>query len=89
MYSTASNGGKNGNGVVYRIRPDGDFHVLHTFSATDPTTGANRDGARPDFGVIRDCDRSLIGTAVLGGRGSSAGLGNSGGTLYKLKIGDE
>jgi uncharacterized repeat protein (TIGR03803 family) len=31
LYSTASNGGMNGNGVVYRIRHDGDFKVLHTF----------------------------------------------------------
>jgi uncharacterized repeat protein (TIGR03803 family) len=90
MYSTASNGGQNGNGVVYRIRPDGDFRVLHTFSATNPTTGANRDGAVPDFGVlVDDCDRSLIGAAALGGRGSSAGLGNSGGTLYRLKVGQD
>ena len=88
MYSTASSGGKNGNGVVYRIRPDGDFRVLHTFSATNATTGANSDGAVPDFGVLLDdCDNSLIGAAALGGRGSSAGLGNSGGTLYKLEVG--
>jgi uncharacterized repeat protein (TIGR03803 family) len=85
-YSTASNGGKNGNGVVYRIRPDGDFAVLHTFSATNPTTGANPDGAVPDYAVIGDCDHFLIGAAALGGRGSSAGLGNSGGTLYRLEI---
>jgi len=86
MYSTASNGGTNGNGVVYSISPDGDFHVLHTFSATNPTTGANRDGAVTDFGVILDSDNFLIGTAALGGRGSSAGLGNSGGTLYRLVV---
>jgi uncharacterized repeat protein (TIGR03803 family) len=86
MYSTASNGGKNSNGVVYSISQDGDFHVLHTFSATDPTTGANRDGAIPDFGVIRDCDHSFIGTAFLGGLGSNAGLGNSGGTLYRIEL---
>ncbi len=89
MYSTASNGGANGNGVVYGINGDGDFHVLHTFSATDPTTGANRDGAVPDWGVIRGCDNSLIGTAALGGRGSPAGLGNSGGTIYELRIDEE
>jgi uncharacterized repeat protein (TIGR03803 family) len=88
MYSTASNGGANGNGVVYRINADGNFHVLHTFGPTDPTTGANGDGAIPDFGVIRNSDSSLIGTAALGGRGSPAGLGNSGGTLYELEVGD-
>jgi len=86
MYSTASNGGANGNGVVYVIDADSNFHVLHTFSATDPTTGANHDGAIPDWGVILECDHSLIGTAALGGRGSSAGFGNSGGTLYRLVV---
>ena len=85
MYSTASTGGINGNGVVYRIRPDGDFKVLHTFSATDPTTGANKDGATPDFGVVLDDDNGLIGIADWGGNGSSAGFFNSGGTLYELK----
>ncbi len=89
MYSTASNGGANGNGVVYRINADGDFHVLHTFSATDPTTGTNRDGAIPDWGVLLGSDNSLIGTAALGGLGSPAGLGNSGGTIYELQIEEE
>jgi uncharacterized repeat protein (TIGR03803 family) len=89
MYSTASNGGANGNGVVYRINADGDFHVLHTFSATDPTTGANSDGAVPDLGVLLGSNNSLIGTAALGGLGSPAGLGNSGGTIYELQIDEE
>jgi uncharacterized repeat protein (TIGR03803 family) len=89
LYSTASNGGMNGNGVVYRIRPDGDFKVLHTFSATDSVTGANADGATPDYGVILDEDNdSLIGIADYGGNGSSAGFYNSGGTLYQLKVED-
>ena len=86
MYSTASNGGTNGHGVVYRIRPDGDFEVLHTFSATDPTTGGNKDGATPDYGVVLDEDNTLIGITDFGGNGSSAGFFNSGGTLYQLKL---
>jgi len=87
MYSTASSGGENGSGVVYRIQPDGEFTVLHTFSALNPTTGANPDGAVPDWGVIRKSDNSFIGTAAIGGNGSSAGIGNSGGTLYKIEVG--
>ena len=72
-----------GNGVVYRIWPNGDFEVLHTFSATNPTTGANEDGATPDYGVVVDeCEHSLIGMSDYGGNGSSAGFFNSGGTLY-------
>jgi uncharacterized repeat protein (TIGR03803 family) len=89
LYSTASSGGAKGNGAVYRIRPDGNFEVLHTFTATDPTTGSNIDGAIPDYGVVLDEeDNILIGIAVFGGNGSSAGFFNSGGTLYQLKLDD-
>ena len=88
LYSTATGGGLNGDGVVYGIRPDGFFEVLHTFSATDPTTGANKDGVDPDYGVVLDEHNSLIGIAVFGGNGSSAGFFNSGGTLYRLKLDD-
>jgi uncharacterized repeat protein (TIGR03803 family) len=85
LYSTASFGGMNGNGVVYRIRRDGHFEVLHTFSAADPTTGSNVDGVDPDYGVLVDEDDSLIGMADYGGHGSIAGaIGN--GTLYRLKL---
>jgi uncharacterized repeat protein (TIGR03803 family) len=85
FYSTASFGGVNGNGVVYRIRRDGHFEVLHTFSAANPTTGSNVDGVEPDFGVLLDEDDSLIGMADYGGNGSIAGaIGN--GTLYRLKL---
>lgn len=87
FYSTASYGGAFGNGVVYRIRRDGQFEVLHTFSAADPTTGSNVDGVDPDYGVLLDEDDSLIGMADYGGNGSIAGaIGN--GTLYRLKVDD-
>ena len=85
LYSNANYGGLNGNGVIYAIRPDGFFEVRHTFSATNPTTGANWDGAVPDDGVVLDGNK-LIGIAVYGGIGSPAGLANSGGTLYEVKL---
>jgi uncharacterized repeat protein (TIGR03803 family) len=86
LYSTASYGGTYGNGVVYRIRPNGSFKVLYTFSAANPITGSNLDGANPDYGVLVDGD-SLIGMADYGGNGSIAGaIGN--GTLYRFKIED-
>lgn len=85
LYSTASYGGAYGNGVVYRICGDGHFEILHTFSATNPTTGSNVDGANPDFGVLFAPDGRLIGMADYGGDGSVAGaIGN--GTLYELKL---
>ena len=84
LYSTASFGGAYGNGVVYRIRPNGSFKVLYAFGAADPITGSNLDGVDPDYGVLVDGD-SLIGMADYGGNGSVAGaIGN--GTLYRLKL---
>jgi uncharacterized repeat protein (TIGR03803 family) len=89
LYSTASYGEANGNGVIYRIRPDCYFEVLYTFSPTDPVTGANKDGATPDYGVVLDENEdSLIGMADYGGAGSGAGFFYSGGTLYELKLDD-
>ena len=89
LYSNAYYGGMNGNGVIYAVWPDGTFEVLHTFSATNPTTGANWDGANPDDGVLVDQDNDrLIGIANYGGNGSSAGFAYTGGTLYQLKLHD-
>jgi uncharacterized repeat protein (TIGR03803 family) len=87
LYSNTEAGGANGNGVIYRIREDGCFEVLHTFSATNATTGANDDGAFPDEGVITDGNK-LIGIAIYGGNGSPAGYNNSGGTFYELTLQD-
>jgi uncharacterized repeat protein (TIGR03803 family) len=84
LYSTASGGGAYGNGVVYRIRPNGNFKVLYTFSAADPITGSNVDGVWPDYGVVLH-DDSLIGIANVGGKGSVAGATGNG-TLYRLKL---
>jgi uncharacterized repeat protein (TIGR03803 family) len=86
LYSTTSGGGAYGTGVVYRIRPNGHFKVLHTFSAADPTTGSNADGASPDYGVLLH-DESLIGITNVGGKGSVAGATGNG-TLYRLTVDD-
>jgi uncharacterized repeat protein (TIGR03803 family) len=85
LYSTASYGGEFGSGTVYRIQHNGKFQVLHTFSAVNPTTGANVDGADPDYGVVLDEDDRLIGMADYGGNGSAAGATGNG-TLYELKL---
>lgn len=87
LYSNADYGGANGTGVIYSLREDGCFEVLHTFSATNATTGANSDGANPDDGLILDGNK-LIGIAIGGGNGSPAGLPNSGGTLYEVTLDD-
>jgi hypothetical protein len=73
--------------VIYGLREDGQFEVLHAFSATNATTGANHDGAFPDNGLILEANR-LIGIAIYGGNGSPAGYNDSGGTLYELTLDD-
>jgi uncharacterized repeat protein (TIGR03803 family) len=85
LSSNTESGGANGTGVIYSLREDGCFEVLHTFSATNATTGANDDGAFPDEGLLADGNK-LIGIAIYGGNGSPAGYNNSGGTLYELKL---
>jgi uncharacterized repeat protein (TIGR03803 family) len=85
LYSNADAGGANGTGVLFSLKDDGRYSVLHDFSATNATTGANYDGASPDDGVILDGNR-LIGIAIYGGNGSPAGYNNSGGTLYELDL---
>ncbi len=87
LYSNTEAGGTNGTGVIYSVKEDGRFAVLHTFSATNATTGANYDGAFPDEGLVVDRNK-LIGIAIYGGNGSPAGYNNSGGTLYELKLDD-
>jgi uncharacterized repeat protein (TIGR03803 family) len=85
LNSNTEAGGANGTGVLYSIREDCHFEVLHTFSATNATTGANDDGAFPDEGLVADGNK-LIGIAIYGGNGSPAGYNNSGGTLYELTL---
>jgi uncharacterized repeat protein (TIGR03803 family) len=87
LYSNTEGGGANGNGVLFALHEDGRFEVVHTFSATNTTTGANSDGAFPDEGLVLDGNK-LIGIASYGGNGSPAGYNNSGGTLYELSLED-
>ncbi|MBK6349003.1 MAG: hypothetical protein IPF50_04025 [Proteobacteria bacterium] len=72
LYGTASQGGTNGRGTVFRIAFDGTgFQVLHHFSATtaDTTTGLleNADGATPLGGLLDGGDGFLYGLTAQGG----------------------
>ena len=72
FYGTASQGGTNGRGTVFRIAFDGaGFQVLHHFSATtaDTTTGLleNADGATPLGGLLDGGDGFFYGTTAQGG----------------------
>jgi uncharacterized repeat protein (TIGR03803 family) len=68
FYGTASAGGVNGRGTVFRINFDGTgFQVIHTFAATttDAATSLikNADGATPVAGLIDGGDGFLYGVA--------------------------
>jgi uncharacterized repeat protein (TIGR03803 family) len=60
LYGTASSGGSNGYGAVFRVSTNGGFTPLYSF-----TDGA--DGASPDASLIQAADGSFYGTASSGG----------------------
>ncbi len=64
LYGTTSTGGQYGNGVVFKLAPDGIETVLHSFNA-----GVG-DGAWPISGLIA-VNGILYGTAQGGGTNSS------------------
>ena len=71
LYGTTDSGGTSGNGVVFRLNPDGTgFSVLHHFTGTDG------DGSSPNA-VMQGGDGALYGTTYAGGDGDN-------GTVFKL-----
>jgi uncharacterized repeat protein (TIGR03803 family) len=61
LYGTASDGGTNGIGIVFKLDTTGKERVLYSFGTN---TG---DGAYPFAGLVRDAKGNLYGTAELGG----------------------
>jgi uncharacterized repeat protein (TIGR03803 family) len=68
LYGTTYNGGSQGSGVVFSFKTNGTggISVLHTFSAADPNTGANSDGANPSAQLLFSGTK-LYGTTASGG----------------------
>ena len=60
FYGTASQGGTNGEGTVFKITPAGVFTTLYSF------TGGN-DGYGPEAGLVEGSDGNFYGTCVEGG----------------------
>jgi len=60
LYSTTSDGGADGDGVVFKLAPDSTEKVLYSF------TGGS-DGSLPGAGLIMDKKGNLYGTAEEGG----------------------
>ncbi|CCW36580.1 hypothetical protein CTKA_01297 [Chthonomonas calidirosea] len=83
LFGTASGGGTNGTGVVYRVNPDGtQFQVVHNFAAWIVITPLpypyNADGVAP-YGLIQGADHALYGTALEGGA-------FGGGVVFRLQL---
>ena len=71
LYGTTFAGGYGARGTVFSIQTNGvGFVVLHTFSATDPQTGTNSDGASP-CSALALSGNNLYGTAAAGGAGGA------------------
>ena len=78
LYGTTIAGGFQGSGVVFSINTNGsNFMVLHPFTAIDPTTKTNTDGAKPAANLLL-VGNALYGTASAGGTGGS-------GTIFSVK----
>jgi len=69
IYGTTDFGGAHGDGVVFKLAPDGTQTILHAFAGSD--------GSAPDGGVVLMASGTLYGTA---GSGGSSGNG----VLFKL-----
>ena len=66
-------------GAMFALRTDGTrFTNLYNFTAKDPITGTNRDGANPNGGLILS-GKTLYGTAYEGGT-------NDTGTVFSLAL---
>ncbi len=70
LYGTASTGGAENGGVVYKLDTTGHQTVIHNFSYFT-------EGGQPTAGVIRDLAGNLFGTTNSGGASFA-------GTVYKL-----
>jgi uncharacterized repeat protein (TIGR03803 family) len=68
LFGTALSGGSSGHGTVFAVNTNnpGSFGILHYFTAPDPITGTNSDGAGPWAGLVLS-GSILYGTTYAGG----------------------
>jgi uncharacterized repeat protein (TIGR03803 family) len=79
LYGTASSGGSNASGTIFKINTDGlGFTTLHMFGGLEGTLQTNADGANPQSELL-SFDDALYGTTMNGGN-----FGN--GTLFRLNL---
>lgn len=73
LYGTTEYGGVHGQGVVFKLTPEGQYAVLHSFCARNNCT----DGYDPSAGLALDQKGNLYGTTAYGGS-------HGGGVVFKL-----
>lgn len=75
LYGTARTGGATGDGLIFRLLPDGAaFEIIHTFSDRTPAGGLEPSGA-----FFQGRDGALYGRTNFGGT-----IGNNG-VIYKIR----
>jgi uncharacterized repeat protein (TIGR03803 family) len=79
LYGTTIGGGANGQGVVFRLTPEGKETVLYSFCAQTNCT----DGGEPSAGLTFDQEGNLYGTTYYGGNSSECEYGGCG-VVFKL-----
>jgi len=75
FYGLGYNGGTDGLGVIFQLKPSGAYKVLHNF------TGGT-DGGLPSADLTLGPDGSLYGTAASGGTSSACSSGC--GVIFKI-----
>jgi uncharacterized repeat protein (TIGR03803 family) len=68
LYGTTQTGGQNSKGVVFKIKTDGEYTVLHAFSGYNSAMPALSDGDSPYSGLTLGADGNFYGTTVAGGQ---------------------
>ena len=82
LYGTASGGGTNGFGTVFKISTNGVLTTLYAFGTVTNANGRPLDGWLPIAGLVQGSDGYLYGTTFLGGTNNVSDYG--GGTVFKI-----
>jgi uncharacterized repeat protein (TIGR03803 family) len=84
LYGTTRSGGIDrpnaGNGVVFKLTPNGTGWTETVLYSFCPQTPSCADGAQPNAGLLMDAAGNLYGTTFRGGTPP----GNDGGVVFKL-----
>jgi uncharacterized repeat protein (TIGR03803 family) len=78
FYGGSINGRYNGNGVIFRVTPQGAYTPLYVFCAQSNCL----DGGQPIAGLVQGTDGNFYGTTTVGGTHLFSNF--FGGTIFKM-----